>query len=254
MFDEILFPTVQPTITNPSLTWKDYSTSYDKLVGTDITDLILTNDNIANYINVNLGSWSLSSNSGMTASNGCGTIKLTTTGTPVDNEDDTYSMGTSTIKYQAYAKFADGDDPKDNKGNVCTGMGYYSTNNVYSSAAYIYPYYNFYATTNQSAPGELVLQTVIRKAGIETITTTQGKINLAPHTSDTPWKLRLPKKLQNLWMLNTSNGKYEEIAMSGDAPKMWKYEQDTTAENGIKYHIYTYIGSDNNSANIQIKF
>ena len=254
MFDEILFPTVQPTITNPSLTWKNYSTSYDKLVGTDITDLILTNDNIADYINVNLGSWSLSSNSGMTASNGCGTIKLTTTGTPVDNEDDTYSMGTSTIKYQAYAKFADGDDPKDNKGNVCTGMGYYSTNNVYSSAAYIYPYYNFYATTNQSAPGELVLQTVIRKAGIDTITTTQGKINLAPHTSDAPWKLRLPKKLQNLWMLNTSNGKYEEITMSGDAPKMWKYEQDTVVENGIKYHIYTYIGSDNNSANIQIKF
>jgi hypothetical protein len=254
MFDEILFPTVQPTITNPSLTWKNYSTSYDKLVGADITDLILTNDNIANYITVNLGSWSLSSNSGMTASNGCGTIKLTTTGTPVDNEDDTYSMGTSTIKYQAYAKFADGDDPKDNKGNVCTGMGYYSTNNVYSSAAYIYPYYNFYATTNQSAPGELVLQTVIRKAGIDTITTTQGKINLAPHTSDAPWKLRLPKKLQNLWMLNTSNGKYEEITMSGDAPKMWKYEQDTVVENGIKYHIYTYIGSDNNSANIQIKF
>ena len=254
MFDEILFPTVQPTITNPSLTWKNYSTSYDKLVGTDITDLILTNDNIADYINVSLGSWSLSSNSGMTASNGCGTIKLTTTGTPVDNEDDTYSMGTSTIKYQAYAKFADGDDPKDNKGNVCTGMGYYSTNNVYSSAAYIYPYYNFYATTDQNTPGELVLQTVIRKAGIDTITTTQGKINLAPHTSDAPWKLRLPKKLQNLWMLNTSNGKYEEITMSGDAPKMWKYEQDTVVENGIKYHIYTYIGSDNNSANIQIKF
>jgi hypothetical protein len=254
MFDEILFPTVQPTITKPSLTWNNYSTAYDKLVGSDITSLILTSDNIDDYINVSLGSWSLSNNSEMTASNECGTIKLTTTGTPVDNEDGTYSIGTSTIKYQAYAKFAPGDDPKDNKGNVCVGMGYYNDNNVYSSAAYIYPYYNFYATTNQDEPGELVLQTVIRRAGIDTITTEQGDINLAPHTSDTPWKLRLPKKLQNLWMLNTSNGNYEEIAMTGDAPKMWKYEQDTVRENGIKYHIYTYIGSDNNSANIQIKF
>jgi hypothetical protein len=77
---------------------------------------------------------------------------------------------------------------------------------------------------------------------------------LAPHTSDKPWKLRLPKVLQTLWMLNTSNGKYEIIEMSGDAPKMWKHEQETDLENGIKYHVYTYIGSDNNSANIQIKF
>ena len=253
MFDAILFPTVLPTITNPSLTWKNYSTAYDRLVGTDITSLILTNDNITNYITVSLGSWSLSVNSDMTASNGCGTIKLTTTGTPVDNGDGTYSMGTSTITYKANAKFAEGDDPKDNKGNVCTGMGYYNNSPVYTSEAKIYPYYNFYATTNQSAPGELTQQTVIRSAGISTVTTTQGKITLAPHTSATPWKLRLPRKLQNLWMLNTSNGKYEEITMSGDAPKMWKYEQDTEAENGIKYHVYTYIGSDNNSANIQIK-
>ena len=42
--------------------------------------------------------------------------------------------------------------------------------------------------------------------------------------------------------------------MSGDAPKMWKYEQESTTEKGIKYHVYTYVGSDNNSVNIQIKF
>jgi hypothetical protein len=132
-------------------------------------------------------------------------------------------------------------------------MGY-GGGSANSSAANIYPYYNFYATTNQSSPGVLVSQTVVRSAGISTITTTQGNMNLAPHTSETPWKLRLPRKLQTLWMLNTSNGKYETIEMSGDAPKMWRYEQDTVEENGIKYHIYTYIGSDNNSANIQIKF
>ena len=254
MFDAILFPTVKPTMTAPSLSWKGYSTSYNKLVGSDITSLVLTNDNIANYVTYNLGSWSLDINSNMTASSGCGTIGVSGTGSPVYNEDGTYSMGTSTIKYQAYAKFAPGDDPKDNKGNVCTGEGYYSEDDIYTFAAYIYPYYNFYATTDQNSPGVLKVQDVIRKAGIETVTTTQGKITLAPHTSATPWKLRLPNALQTLWMLNTSNGKYEVIEMSGDAPKMWKYEQETTTENGIKYHVYTYIGSDNNSANIQIKF
>ena len=254
MFDAILFPTVTPTMTAPSLSWKNYSTK-DILVGSDITNLVLTSDNIADYINVNLGSWSLDINSGMTASNGCGTINLSSTGTPVNNGDETYSMGTSTIKYQAYAKFNAGDDPKDNKGNVCTGMGYYSDANIYTQAVNLYPYYNFYATTNQNAAGELVLQTnIIRRAGIDNVSSTQGKINLAPHTSATPWKLRLPKKLRELLILNTSNGKYETIEMSGDAPKMWKYEQDTVTENGIKYHIYTYIGSDNGSVNIQIKF
>ena len=254
MFDAILFPTVMPTMTEPSLSWKNYSTTYDKLVGTDITNLVLDNDNIANYITVNLGSWSLDVNSEMTASKGCGTIKVSTTGSPVDNEDGTYSMGKSTIKYQAYANFLSGDDPKDNKGNICTGMGYFSNVDKYSSEAFIYPHYNFYATTNQSVPGELVKQPVIRNAGINTVTTTQGKINLAPHTTATPWKIRLPKALQTLWMLNTSSGKYEVIEMSGNAPKMWKYEQEITKENGINYHVYTYIGSDNNSANIQIKF
>ena len=254
MFDAILFPTVMPTITNPSLSWNNYSTAYDILVGSDITDLVLTSDNIADYITVNLGSWSLDTNTNMSAASGYTSIKLSTTGSPIDNGDETYSMGTSTIKYQAYTKFLPGDDPKDNKGNVCVGMGYYYINNVYSSASYIYPYYNFYATTDQNTPGALVSQSVVRGAGIDTITTTQGSLYLAPHTSATPWKLRLPKKLQTLLMLNTSNGKYETIEMSGDAPKMWKYEQETTAENGIKYHVYTYIGSDNNSANIQITF
>ena len=253
MFDAILFPTVIPTMTEPSLKWNGYST-VNKLVGSDVTDLLLTDNNIANYITADLGSWSLDINSEMTASNGCSNIRVSVTGSPVDNGDETYSMGTSTIKYQAYATFNDGDDPKDNKGNICTGMGYNSNTNVYSSAVYIYPYYNFYVTTDQDNPGELITQTVIRKAGIETVTTTQGKINLAPHTTATPWKLRLPRELQNLWMLNTSNGKYEEITISNGAPKMWKHETDTVEENGIYYHIYTYIGSDNNSANIQIKF
>ena len=254
MFDAILFPTVTPTMVEPSLSWKSYSTTYDKLVGTNITSLVLNNDNIVDYITANLGSWTLDINSDMTASNGYEDIELITTGSPVDNGDGTYLMGTSTIIYQAYTKFEDGNDPKDNKGNVCVGMGYSSDDYVYSSEAKIYPYYNFYATTNQNSPGELVSQTVIRSAGIGTVTTTQGKITLAPHTSNTPWRLRLPKKLQILWILNTSNGKYEEIEMSGDAPKMWRYEQETEFENGINYHVYTYIGSDNNSVNIQIKF
>ena len=254
MFDEILFPTVVPTITNPSLSWENYATEYDISIGSDITNLILNNDNIKDYITVNLGSWSLDNNAGMTASNGCGTIKVSTSGYPVINADGTYSMGKYIITYKAYAKFLEGDDPKDNKGNVLVGKGYYYNNNVYSPAASIYPYYNYYATTNQSVPGELVSQMIIRSAGIDTVVTTQGDINLAPHTSNTPWKLRLPKKLQNLWIENSSNGRYEEIPMVGDAPKMWKYEQDTLTESGIKYHIYTYIGSDNNSVNIQIKF
>ena len=254
MFDAILFPTITPIMTLPSLSWKNYSTSYNMLVNSDITDIILSKNNIADYVNVDLGSWSLDINSNMTASNGVGTINLSTSGSPIDNEDGTYSMGTSIISYRAYAKFIEGDDPKDNKGNICTGMGYYSSNNVYTNYARIYPYYNFYATTDQDTPGELVLQTVIQNAGISDVTTTEGSIKLSPHTIETPWKIRLPRELQKLWILNTQNGNYEIIEMSGNAPKMWKYELETKKENGINYHVYTYIGSDNNSVNIKIKF
>ena len=257
MFDEILFPTVLPTITNPSLSWKNYSTEYDILVGTDITDLVLNSTNISEYIEADNGSWSLKINEDMTASNGCGTIKLSTVGAPISNDDETYLMGTSNITYQAYAKFIAGDDPQDNKGNICKGKGYYNTNSVYSPKSTIYPYYDFYITTNQNTPGELAKQIVIRNAGIKTVTT-EEEITLAPHTSNTPWKLRLPRKLQTLMMLNTLNGRYEEIPMTNidgvNVPTMWEYKQDNTIENGIKYHTYTYIGSDCDSVNIQITF
>ena len=119
------------------------SALYESLVGSDITGFILNSDNISKYITVDLGYWSLDINSEMTASKKCGTIKLKTVGTPIIIDDDIYLMGTSTIEYQAHAMFMDGDDPKDNKGNICTGMGYNSNTNVYSSAVYIYPYYGF---------------------------------------------------------------------------------------------------------------
>lgn len=255
MFDEILFPTVIPTITYPNLSWKNYSTDIDVLVGSDITDLVLTNDNITDFINVDFGSWSLETNVGTPASNGHSAIKVSITGSPDTNDDgDIYYMGNTTIKYQAYTKFSAGDDPKDNKGNVCLGKGYYNNSYVYSPEANIYPYYNFYATTNQSEPGVLVKQAIVRGAGINTILTTQGELSLSPHTSTTPWKLRLPRKLRTLWMLNTLNGKYETIEMSGDEPRMWKYERESSKENGINYHVYTYIGSDINTSNIQIEF
>jgi hypothetical protein len=71
MFDEILFPTVTPVMTEPSLSWKEgYPRECDKAVGNNIEDLKLDINNIEERLNIDLGSWSLDINNNLTASSG----------------------------------------------------------------------------------------------------------------------------------------------------------------------------------------
>lgn len=249
MFDEILFPTVMPKMTEPSLSWKDgFLTEHDKLVGSDISELILTDDTVESCMNVNLGSWSLDINSGMTASNGKSDIVL-----ELEPQVKINSMTPSKIRYRAKTIFYSGDDPKNNKGVICEGYNYKNNNfnHTYSEYITIYPYYEFYATTDMSSPGELCTQPFKRMAGIED-SVTLVEITLAPHSSEHPSQLKLPKEIQSLSILNPLNGKYETVELINNAPKMWSYEVVST--NDKDYYLYTYNGSDIDSLNIQITF
>lgn len=250
MFDEILFPTIMPVMTEPSLSWKEgFQTEHDKLVGSDISELILTDDTVESYVNVNLGSWSLDINSVMTASGGSSDIVL-------DPQVKINSMTPSKISYRAKTIFYSGVDPQNNKGETCKGYNYKSSfNYTYSEYITIYPYYEFFATTIMGLPVESCPQSPLRMAGIEPLET-PVEISLAPHTSEHPSQLKLPSKLKTFSILNPLNGKYETVDILDKFPKMWTVKEVTEENNGISktYYLYTYNGPDIDSLNIQIKF
>ena len=251
MFDEILFPTIMPVMTEPSLTWKDgFITEHDELVGSDISKLILTDDNVESYLDVNYGSWSLDINNIMKASDGRSDIVL-------EPQEKINSMPPSKISYRAKTIFYSGKDPQNNKGVTCVGYNYKNNSfkPTYSEYITIYPYYNFDATTNMSSPGELCTQPVKRMAGIEPLET-PVEISLAPHSSKYPSQLKLPSYLIDFSILNPLNGKYETVELINNAPKMWTVGEEIMEINGISktYYLYTYNGPDIDSLNIQITF
>lgn len=247
MFDEILFPTVTPVMTEPSLSWKEgYPRECDKAVGSNIEDLKLDINNIEEWLNINLGSWSLDINNNLKASSGYTLIDITS----VFEEN---SIGNDVITNFIVVNFSKGEDPKNNKGEICKGKAFTSISK--SIRSYIYPYYEFYATTKVDSPGNLEVQPFKRKAGIEPLET-PVEITLSPHTSEHPSQLKLPSNLKTFSILNPLNGKYETVDILDNAPKMWTVGEEIMEINDISktYYLYTYNGPDIDSLNIQITF
>ena len=248
MFDEILFPTIMPVMTEPSLSWKEgYPRECDREVGSNIEDLKLVIDNIEEWLNINLGSWSLEINKDLNASSGYTLIDITS----VFEEN---SIGKDVITNFIVVNFSEGEDPKNNKGEICEGKAFTSISK--SIRSYIYPYYEFYATTDVSLPVKLCPQqspeSPIRMAGIKPLET-PVEITLAPHSLKYhPSQLELPSYLKSFSILNPLNGKYETVDILDKSPKMWSYKVVST--NGKDYYLYTYNGPDIDSLNIQITF
>lgn len=253
MFDEILFPTVEPVMTEPSLSWKEgYPQECDKEVGSNIENLKLNTNNIEEWLNINLGSWSLEINKDLTASS---KYILNDEETIVSSEN---LMGEDVIENTIVVEFSEGGNPKNNKGET------YNDNFKFASKfikSYIYPYYEFYATTDMNSPKKLCNQqsseSPIRMAGIKPLET-PVEITLAPHSSEHPSQLKLPSKLKTFSILNPLNGIYEPVELISDdtPPKMWSYEvvSEEVSTNNKNYYLYTYNGPDIDSLKIQIKF
>lgn len=227
MFDELLFPTVQPTAIAPtaSLSLKNYAATQE--VGAAApTEANFTKS--WNQGQIKIGNTVKSTRAGAMTSE-----KLYY-GTSEDNAVanlDKVPAGATSYYYRVY--YAEGPQPLDSKGNNATSISKLAAGNVTSSAVTVNGVYPFYGNVNSS--------TAFAKLALTTATSFTQKLaaeNPGKHT------FKLPHNITKFEALNTLSNQYEVV----DSSKFTKTtEQIDVNGNSVQYNVYTrndagYVG------------
>ena len=232
MFDAILFPTINPEITDPSASISVSDSDKNVEVGATLPTYTVT---------YNDGEVKLAGSVQHSAYAGAKTGEtVTLTDGLVAGES---AMPAKQVTYSATVTYAAGtNQPMTNKneayGSTC------AAGSVTASVT-VYPYYTYYATTSSSSE-EAVAQSVLRNAGISSVTTPELTLN--PHTAAVPQVIKLPvRTMTKLQMYNTVAGKYEEVSFTN-----WTLSSETI--NDVSYNVYTYSGDARGSVKVKVTF
>lgn len=232
MFDAILFPTINPEITQPSASISVNDSDKNVQVGSAIPSYTVT---------YNDGQVKLS---GVVQHDSYGGEKTGETVTITDGlVAGESAMPAKQVTYSAKVEYAQGTaQPMTNKneayGNVCAAG---ST----TASVIIYPYYIYYATTS-ATDAEAVAQSVLRNAGISSVTTPELELN--PHTAAVPQVIKLPvRTMTKLQMYNTVAKAYEDVSFTD-----WALTTETIDE--VSYNVYTYSGESRGSVKVMVTF
>ena len=233
MFDDLLFPTVNPTFVAPSasIAFNSYST-LQKVGSAGPTEDNFTTGYNPGEIRVN----------GVKQANRGGAIKDGESFVFVNNDPSnktlpaTLALGNTTFKYRA--SYEAGPQPKDNKGNnYGTPL---AAGTVDSSAITVNGTHPYYAST--ATAGQLTEQPLLTwNAAAGQMTT--PRFVLQPHTAAAPQTMKFPRKLNQLQMLNTVSQQMEVISFS-----------DWTESSATEATTYKYNGSDRGSVTLIAKF
>jgi hypothetical protein len=230
MFDAILFPTIDPVIISPSVSIDINDADKNVEVGKAIPTYTAQYDPGKVMLNDEI---QYDSFGGEKVKE---TIEITNNLTPGQSP-----MPAKTISYSATIEYAEGiNQPLTNKnepyGTICEAGSTTATVNIY-------PYYHYYASTDDS---KIVEQPVLRNAGVSLVTTPE--LVLGQHTASTPQTIKLPvRTINKLQMCNTFSGKYEEVSIAD-----WEFT--TEQINGVIYNVYTYTGADRTSVKLKVTF
>lgn len=251
LFDDLLFPTVNPTFTEPSasIAFKNYTSTQE--VGS---------------AGPTSGNFTVSYNPGQITLNG---VKQNDRGGAQDATNSyiyvngntsnktlptKVTLGSTTFKYKA--AFAQGPQPKNNKG------GDYSTplaagtvdsgDNPTSASRQVtlngtYPWYASTSTATSTNP--------VVKQSLVAWNTTAGNMSTGQFTvqpsGTLPQVFKLPRQLKTLQLKNALNGNMETIGTSDYT------ESNETINIGgtdVNYYVYTYNGSTRGSVTLLAKF
>ena len=243
MFDDLLFPTVNPTFTAPSasIALKNYAATQE--VGADApTTANFTTGYGAGQITLN----------GVKQANRGGAHDTANSfiyyGSSADNKTlpTKVTLGSTSYKYRA--AFAEGPQPKDNKGNDYSSP--LAAGTVDSSAVSVNGTYPWFASTSAaSAENPVVKQSLVAwNATAGTMST--GNFVLQPSGTLTQ-VFKLPRQIKTLQMLNTVSGAMDTIGTSD-------YTETTETINiggtDVTYYVYTYKGSTRGEVQLLAKF
>lgn len=232
MFDAILFPTINPEITQPSASISVNDSDKNVQVGSAIPSYTVT---------YNDGEVKLS---GVTQHSSYGGAKTGETVTITDGlVAGESAMPAKQVTYSAKVEYAQGTaQPMTNKneayGSVCAAGSA-------TASVTIYPYYIYYATTS-TANTEAVAQSVLKNAGVSSVTTPELTLN--PHTAAVPQVIKLPvRTMTKLQMYNTVAKAYEDVSFTD-----WALTTETISN--VSYNVYTYNGEARGSVKVKVTF
>lgn len=241
MFDDLLFPTVNPTFTAPtaSIAWKNYATTQE-IGSAGPTASNFTTGYNAGAINLNGVKQASRGGSHDTANsfiyvNGDATNKTLPT---------KLALGATKFKYRA--AFNEGPQPKNNKGGDYSSPLAAST--VDSGEISVNGTYPWYAST--ATAGSLTKQALVAwnsTAG----NMSSGEFTVQPHTAAAPQMFKLPRKASSLQMYNTVAKAFETVALSD-----WTETSgsETVNDNTQTYYTYSYKGDARGSVKLIVKF
>lgn len=226
MFDELLFPTVQPTAVAPTA-----SLSLTGYVATqEVGAAAPTEANFSKSWNqgqIKIGNTVKNTRAGDKTSD-----KLYY-GTSEDNAVANLTKvpyGATSYYYRVY--YAAGPQPLDSKGNNATSISALPAGNVTSGAVTINGVYPFYANVAGGAN--------FSKLALTTATQFTQKLageNPGKHT------FKLPHNITKIEVLNTLSNQYEEYAVSNFTKTT---EQIDVNGNSVQYNVYTRNDADFN--------
>lgn len=241
LFDDLLFPTVNPTFTAPSasIAWKNYATVQEVGSAGPTVDNFTVGYN-AGAINLNGSKQANRGGSQDTADsfiyvNGDATNKTLPT---------KLTLGSTKFKYRA--AFNEGPQPKNNKGGDYSSP--LAAGTVDSGEISVNGTYPWYASTE--AAGTLTKQSLVAwntTAGAMS----SGEFTVQPHTAAAPQMFKLPRKASSLQMYNTVAKAFETVALSD-----WTETSasETINDNTQTYYTYSYKGDARGSVKLIVKF
>lgn len=241
MFDELLFPTVNPTFTAPSasIAWKNYATTQEVGSAGPTTDNFTVGYN-AGAINLN----------GVKQSNRGGSHDTANSFVYVNGDaanttlPATLALGSTKFKYRA--AFNEGPQPKNNKGgNYSSPLAAGTVDSAEISVNGTFPWYASTATAGTLTKQSLVAWNAT--AG----SMSSGEFTVQPHTAAAPQMFKLPRKAASLQMYNTVAKAFETVALSD-----WTETSAEETINGNKqtYYTYSYKGDARGSVKLIVKF
>lgn len=243
LWDELLFPTVNPTFTAPSasISLKSYNTPQEVGAVAPTKENFTTSYN-AGAINLN----------GVKQNDRGGALDEGNSFIFVNGQESTTTLppkvvlGNTTYTYKA--AYQQGPQPKDNKGNN------YSTplpaGSVKSSNVTVNGTYPWYASTSTASNETPTVKQALIAWNASSGSMSTPRFELQP-SGTLPQVFKLPRKITQLQMLNTVSNQMENIGLS---------DYNETKENiniggsEVEYFVYTYKGSTRGSVTLLAKF
>ena len=241
MFDDLLFPTVNPTFTAPtaSIAWKNYATTQE-IGSAGPTSANFTTGYNAGAINLN----------GVKQANRGGTHDTANSFVYVNGDATNKTLPTKlalgATKFKYRAAFGEGPQPKNNKGgDYSSPLAAGTVDSAEISVNGTYPWFASTATAGSLTKQSLVAWNATAGA------MSSGEFTVQPHTAAAPQMFKLPRKASSLQMYNTVAKAFETVALSD-----WTETSASETINGNTqtYYTYSYKGDARGSVKLIVKF